>query len=143
MRGKVLSVIDGDTFNMDFHGLPIRCRIANIDAPEKSKAFGKEAKQYLEKLILEKEITFEFIEKDNYNRMVIIPMTPENEPIDEILVQNGIVWHWTKYSHKPKLEDMENQARIKKIGLWQDNIVQLHLSERCRKVAQSTSINMK
>jgi len=139
MKGKVIKVLDGDTFTLDYHGIPLRCRIANIDAPEKSKAFGKESKTYLENLILDKTIDFQYIEKGTYNRCVVIPFTENHEPIDEILVKKGMAWHWTKFSHKPKLEALEEKARKQKIGLWQDNIINLHFSERTKKLANITS----
>jgi endonuclease YncB( thermonuclease family) len=36
------------------------------------------------------------------------------------MVQEGMAWHFVKYSSDTTLARLEQQARAKKIGLWSD-----------------------
>lgn len=43
--GKVVGVIDGDTFEVLYKQHPERVRLMGIDCPEKGQAYGQKAKQ--------------------------------------------------------------------------------------------------
>lgn len=92
LRGRVVSVSDGDTFRLRhapsiLHSsrLPpdeklststIPVRICTIDTPETAKfgkpgqLFGEEAKQYLTDLILDKTVKIRPLHRDQYGRVV-------------------------------------------------------------------------
>ena len=60
-----MEVIDGDTFKT----LNI-IRLEGVEAPELDQPGGKEAKQKLESLILDKDITYEEKARDDFGRIV-------------------------------------------------------------------------
>lgn len=52
LRGKVIGVSDGDTITiLDADKIQHKVRLAGIDAPEKSQAFGEHSKQHLGNLV--------------------------------------------------------------------------------------------
>jgi micrococcal nuclease len=65
IKAHVVEVIDGDTFKTKNI-----IRLEGVDAPELNQSGGKEAKQHLESLILDKDITYEEKARDEYARIV-------------------------------------------------------------------------
>jgi len=65
IKAHVVEVIDGDTFKT-----LNRIRLEGVDAPELNQTGGNEAKQKLESLILDKDITYEEKARDDYARIV-------------------------------------------------------------------------
>ncbi len=134
MKGKVIKILDGDTCIIKYYELEIRCRIANINAPELKAVFGKEAKEYLSTLLLNTEIEFEVINRDAFNRFVIIPYLADNQRVDEVMVREGFAWHWEKFSQNSRLILLENEAFRQKRGLWQAEIIDKHYCEDCERM---------
>ena len=137
-KGKVVKVLDGDTFEMDYEGINLRCRVTNVDSPELKRPFGKEAKDYLESLLLNKEVSFEVEKKDAFGRYVV-NLQMESEKLDEHLIRLGMCWHWHKQSNNAKLLELEQLARHQKLGLWQDKYIDLHYCEKCKSLQKLTS----
>ena len=54
--GAVVRVLDGDTIEVLHAGRGERVRLAEIDCPEKSQAFGQRAKQFTSELVFGKEV---------------------------------------------------------------------------------------
>jgi len=67
-KEKVTKVLDGDTFLTNRRKYPVR--LDGLDTPEKGQPGYQKAKQKLEKLILDKEVTIETIARDKYRRPV-------------------------------------------------------------------------
>jgi endonuclease YncB( thermonuclease family) len=110
-------VVDADTYQM-FKGKRLfTVRLANVDAPETSQAFGSEATKQVSGLILGKTVTVDGIGKDAYNRM-IATVTINGKALDSTLVVNGWAWHYKAYSHNKGLEDLQNMAIAGRKGLW-------------------------
>lgn len=65
VKAHVVEVIDGDTFKTKNI-----IRLEGVDAPELDQSGGKEAKQKLESLILNKDITYEEKARDNFGRIL-------------------------------------------------------------------------
>jgi endonuclease YncB( thermonuclease family) len=70
---KVTEVLDGDTVRIEGHGTEINVRLAGIDAPklcpeenELAQPFSREAKEYLEELILDKSISLKSFGEKRY-----------------------------------------------------------------------------
>ncbi|MEJ2267830.1 MAG: thermonuclease family protein [Nanoarchaeota archaeon] len=63
-KGFVERVVDGDTIIVDGHSV----RLLGINTPEKGERYSKEAKEFLENLILNKKVRLEGIENDMYFR---------------------------------------------------------------------------
>jgi micrococcal nuclease len=120
-EGKVTGIKDGDTFEVLYDGRPEKVRLAEIDCPEKSQAFGKNARQYASDLCFGKTVTVVSTGKrDRYGRVVGTITTGDGTNVNEELVKAGFAWHYKQYSKNEQLSDLEQEARIKRLGLWAD-----------------------
>ena len=121
-EGKVIGIKDGDTFEVLYDSIPERVRLADIDCPEKSQAFGKNARQYASELCFGKVVTVTSTGKrDRYKRIVGTIVTQEGINVNQALVKAGLAWHYRQYSKNELLTEIEAEAREAKIGLWADN----------------------
>lgn len=119
--GKVIGVKDGDTFEILYDGQPERVRLAEIDCPEKSQPFGNNAKQYASDLCFGQQVSVTVHGKrDRYGRIVGTVVTADGVNVNEALVKAGLAWHYKQYSDSETLAAMEQQARLKQLGLWAD-----------------------
>ncbi|WP_317363979.1 thermonuclease family protein [Campylobacter helveticus] len=123
LTGKVSKVIDGDTIELlvkqeDIKQSPkIKVRLFGIDAPEKKQAFGKEAKEYLSSLILDKEVILIINDKDKYQRFIGTILLNEKD-INKEMVKNGYAWAYESYSTKYLAHQAD--AQMFKLGLFKD-----------------------
>jgi endonuclease YncB( thermonuclease family) len=135
IEGQVVHVADGDTITvLDSDNEQHRVRLAGIDAPEKGQPFGNASRKKLRNLVAGKEVRVELEKYDRYGRIVgKVWVTPPDCPtcgkmLDVGLAQitSGMAWWFRRYSHEQSPEDQERyefaeqEAKAKKIGLWQD-----------------------
>ena len=123
------SVIDGDTFKLETGE---KVRLIGIDAPELTQPGGKESREYLAQLILNKGITLEkgYEDRDKYNRLlrfVYIGNTCINE---EMIKQGYAEARYLTDSIREHYIQLEIEAETAKAGLWHDNIFQPRLNLR-------------
>ena len=119
------SVTDGDTFRLET-GETVR--LIGIDAPELSQPGGKESRQYLARLVLNKGITLEkgFEDRDKYNRLLRFVYI-DDVCINEEMIRQGYAEARYLTSNDPIREyyiQLEIKAEIAKTGLWSKNIFQ-------------------
>ena len=69
-EGKVIKVLDGDSFNILQQGKEIRIRLAEIDAPEHGQAMWEKSKLALEEQVAGKYVVIEEFDQDQYGRIV-------------------------------------------------------------------------
>jgi micrococcal nuclease len=70
-EGKVVSVSDGDTLMLlTPEQRQIKVRLVEIDASEKSQAYGQRSKQSLSDLVFGKQVRVEQQDRDRYGRVV-------------------------------------------------------------------------
>lgn len=143
MKLRVKKVIDGDSFDAEvtiasnenehttYESLQLRCRIGNVDAPERGQAHHLESKQFLRELIEGKKLTVQLLEKDRYNRYVVVPYLNEQR-LDEYLVQRGIAWHFERHSGNPHLVELEQHAIFEQAGIWSKEVMENHFSRYSR-----------
>jgi len=67
-----VSVLDGDTIEVQHNGRAKHIRLNGIDSSEKSQAYGKRAKQAASRLVFGKEVTLETYGKDKYVEFIRI-----------------------------------------------------------------------
>ena len=65
---KIKKVVDGDTVHVYSKGETLKVRLLEIDAPEMNQPYGKEAKQYLEELLIEGLVDLDISGTDIYKR---------------------------------------------------------------------------
>ena len=94
--GIVESVYDGDTLQVITpEGTKLRVRLAWIDAPETAKPqipgqpYGREAAEYLRRLVLGQTVTVHIVDTDRYRRMVAIVICGEMN-INEAMIAAGL-----------------------------------------------------
>ena len=119
--GKVVAITDGDTFKLlTKDSTLIKVRLANIDCPERKQPFSKIAKQFVSDAIFSKTVTIYVLKKDRYRRSIGNVIYDDSLSLCHELVKHGLAWHYRKYSKDSLLQALEDDARKKKIGLWQD-----------------------
>jgi len=118
IRGKVISVADGDTITILVDKKKHRIRLAEIDAPEmKGQPYGKASKAHLSELVYNKRVLVEYSKKDRYGRL-IGTVTVQKVNINEAMVRAGLAWHYKYYSKSRILSALELKAKAEKAGLW-------------------------
>jgi len=117
IRGFVVGVTDGDTLTVLSEQVPIKIRLASIDAPESHQDFGTRSKQSLSEKTFHKTVVVEWREKDRYGRTVG-QVFVDGRWINKEMVHEGMAWHYRKYSKSEVLAQDEKDARKAKRGLW-------------------------
>jgi endonuclease YncB( thermonuclease family) len=126
VQGKVVAVADGDTITvLDDAKRQHRIRVAAIDAPEKSQAFGSRSKEHLGRLAFGQRVTCDVIKTDAYGRSVA-NVFASSVDIGLAQIEAGMAWHFKRYaseqsvSARQKYEAAEVSARTARRGLWAD-----------------------
>jgi micrococcal nuclease len=119
ISGKVITVIDGNTLEISTNdNETYKVLLFGIDSPELGQEYGEKAKRFLEKLILEKNISVEIQGKDRLgNRLGTILI--DNKDLRLELLEEGLAWT----AERQPLEDLEaikEKARLKRKGLWKE-----------------------
>ena len=128
LQGRVVGVTDGDTVTvLDASNIQFKIRLMGIDSPEKKQAFGNSAKQSLSDLVFNKQVTIEYSKKDRYGR-TIGKIVVDGVDANLEQVKKGMAWHYKKYQNEQSISDRsiyaqaEEQAKLKKQGLWFENM---------------------
>lgn len=126
LTGRVVGVTDGDTITvLDAAHQQHKVRLAGIDTPEKSQAFGQRAKQHLSRLVFDRTVAIEGSKRDRDGRLigkVLVSSTDAN--LQQI--RAGLAWHYKQYANEQSptdralYADAEEEARSRHIGLWAD-----------------------
>jgi micrococcal nuclease len=117
LSGKVIGIVDGDTFDLLVNNSKIRIRLNGIDCPERKQPFYQQSKNALATMIFGKQVVVNSKARDRYKR-VLGDVYVGNESVNEQMVGTGYAWHFKKYSNDQRLASLENKARQKRIGLW-------------------------
>jgi endonuclease YncB( thermonuclease family) len=139
LEAHVVKVNDGDSLEVrDSNGLVHRVRLAGIDAPEHDQPFGNRARQALSRLVLDHDVRLEIQKRDGYGRLVAkvwvvspdagctVPSCPKTLDVGQAQLVSGLAWHYKRYEQEQTEEDRlryafeENEARVRKRGLWVD-----------------------
>jgi len=119
--GKVIGIKDGDTVVvLDSLNYQTTLRLAEVDCPEKSQAFGTKAKQFTSDEIYLKQIKYIVTDIDRYGRSIAKIYYDNNKYLSEEIIKNGFGWQYKKYSTSKLLAKLEEEARKNKRGLWID-----------------------
>jgi len=118
---KVVKVKDGDTLGLlSADNQEVTVRLAEIDCPEKSQAFGQAAKKFTSDICYGKEVKLIGNVRDRYGRTVAQVVLTDGTNVNYQLVKNGYAWQYKAYSKSTELAALEEQARQNHLGLWQD-----------------------
>jgi micrococcal nuclease len=122
--GTVISVRDGDTIKANFGSKKVTIRLACIDAPEmKQTPWGKQSADRLKQLLpVGQSIKLRTVAIDKYKRTVG-EIYIGNTSINLTMVQEGQAVIYKEYlsgciDTKDKFLELENIAKTKKLGFW-------------------------
>lgn len=119
-EGRCVEVYDGDTIEVMAGGpRSLRIRLHAIDAPEKGQPFSNVARQRIRELAQGKRVRIEVRDRDRYDRLVARVYVDERD-LSELLVREGLAWHYTRYSSDIALGNAQREARRARRGLWRD-----------------------
>lgn len=120
ISGKVIGIKDGDTVVILLEGnIQKTLRVAEVDCPENSQPFGKNAKQFTSDQIFGKQINFIETDTDRYGR-AIAKIYYDNKYLSAEIIKAGFGWWYYHYSNDKNLKMLEDEASKNKIGLWSD-----------------------
>jgi endonuclease YncB( thermonuclease family) len=137
IEGLVTKVSDGDTIQVtDNLGTKVKVRLYGIDTPETEKSnkrtghvskpgqpYGDEAWKALDGKVYRKRVKLDVMAIDRYKRLVSLVWL-DNRNINQEMVAEGWAWAYRQYLDTPYASEfigLEEQARAKKLGLWQQN----------------------
>ena len=118
--GKVVAVKDGDSIVVLRDKEEVVIRLLDIDCPELSQAFGRQAKKQTSDLCFGKTVTIKANGKDRYDRTLAHVILPGGKELNRELVASGLAWWYRKYSDDESLGKLEAAAKKSKRGLWSD-----------------------
>lgn len=131
---NVISVVDGDTFKINYDGEEAKVRLIGIDTPEsvhpdktKNTSYGKEASNYTKNLIERKNIKLEFdvSKTDKYGRLLAYVYLENGEMLNEKLIKEGyaqIATYPPNVKYADKFKSLQEEARKNKVGFWAKDI---------------------
>lgn len=103
-------------------------RLAEIDSPEVNQPYHQEAKDFLYKQTMEKDVVVRFRQIHDYKhsggicRIVGWVRLPDRSDVSRELLRRGLAWHYEAYSEsKDDLNAIQQQARSDRLGLWADD----------------------
>jgi endonuclease YncB( thermonuclease family) len=121
VRGRVVSVHDGDTLTVLIDRRQVRVRLTDIDAPELRQPFGTRSRQSLSDLCFGKTAALDVRGQDRYKR-TLARVTCAGTDANSEQVRRGYAWTFVRYARPGSpLLALENEARAAHRGLWQDS----------------------
>ena len=112
-----IRVVDGDTIRAEAKGKEIKIRLVEIDAPEMNQPFGAQSKNFLNRLLYEKDVTLIAQGEDRYGR-VLGNLFSNELNVNMLMVKFGFAWVYDKYAKNSSLYVYQDQAKAKNLGLW-------------------------
>jgi endonuclease YncB( thermonuclease family) len=120
VRGKVVSVHDGDTLTVLIEHRQVRVRLIDIDAPELRQPFGTRSRQSLSTLCFGKMASLDVRGQDRFKR-TLARVTCAGADANSEQVRRGYAWTFARYARPDSpLFTLEKEARTAHRGLWQD-----------------------
>lgn len=123
---EVIAVSDGDTITvLDSKKQQHKIRLAGIDAPEKTQAFGQKSKESLSAMISGHKVDVVLGKTDRYGRN-ISKVLSDGVDVNLEQIKAGLAWHYKQYEKDQPTEDRvsyakaETDAAANKLGLWID-----------------------
>lgn len=115
LAAHVTDVHDGDTLTARLtDGQIVKVRLRWIDAPELKQPYGSAARMALAALVDDQDILIDSAGPDRYGRLLGTVYLAANTA----MVRQGAAWVYRSYPHPKSLEDLEEQAQDRQIGVF-------------------------
>lgn len=118
-EAEVTGVVDGDTIDVLAGRTRTRVRVEGIDCPELGQPFGRVAKRFASERVFGKRVEVLSQSSDRYGRLVA-RVRVGGQDLGLALLEAGLAWQYTTYSHDPIYGSAERAARAARRGLWAD-----------------------
>jgi micrococcal nuclease len=115
-KGKIVQVVDGDTYFFQTGHERLKVRMFGIDAPEGNQPFGKESIEFISKYF-DREATLVVHSRDQYKRS-LGTLFVDGQDINLLMVKGGFAWHFKRYLDDKKYAAAQENAKRNKSGLW-------------------------
>lgn len=122
----MVGVSDGDTVTLlDGLNAQHRVRLAGIDAPEKTQAYGGASRRHLSRLVFGASVVVEYEKRDRYGR-IVGKVLKDGRDASLAQLRAGLAWHYKQYQREQSGADRsayaesEHEARQVHAGLWLD-----------------------
>ena len=112
-----IRVVDGDTIQAEAKGKEIKIRLVEIDAPEMNQPFGRQSKNFLNRLLYEKDVTLISKGEDRYGR-TLGEIYANGESANALMIKSGFAWVYDRYVKDSSLYKYQDQAKAENLGLW-------------------------
>ena len=112
-----IRVVDGDTIQAEAKGKEIKIRLVEIDAPEMNQPFGAQSKNFLNRLLYEKDVTLIAQGEDRYGR-TLGEIYANGESANALMIKSGFAWVYDRYVKDSSLYKYQDQAKAENLGLW-------------------------
>jgi micrococcal nuclease len=121
--GRVVRVLDGDTYEVLTRSQPVRVRLRGVDAPELSQPFGWETADSVTRLLGGQQVWLTRQGIDIYGRTlaglrVVTPARPGGVALDSLLVVRGWAWAWDPTRRVAGRVAEQASAQRAGLGLW-------------------------
>jgi len=123
----VTEITDGDTVTAKLpDGFKHSIRLAGIDAPESSQAFGAQSTAHLSELISGKAVMLQCSGDRSYGRMICKILLSDGEDVCLDMVKAGMAWHYKQYQDEQTADERVSYAAAEciamkaRVGLWSD-----------------------
>ncbi len=122
VTGTVVAVSSGDTFTIQIgDGKLFKVRLMEVDAPEPSQAFGRQARLFTENLLMGNKVSVQFDTIDKYKRLIGKATLSDGRIVNQELLRQGLAWHYRVHSpENENFRELEYRAWKTKAGLWID-----------------------
>lgn len=138
VEGTATRVIDGDTFDVEIGGQKLVVRLIGVDTPETvhpslgMQWYGKEATDFLKNTVEGKTVRliFENQKIDRYGRALAY-VYQDDLMINEEILKKGYGYAYLRFpfSKKDHFRQLEEEAKRRKIGLWESKTNEAHVNQ--------------
>ena len=121
--GRIIYILDGDSFVSEIGGSEFKIRLWGIDCPEYNQPGGEDAKMFLSSLVMRKKVFLTLKDIDKYGRLVVIAENIDGV-LNEQLVSHGHAWVYGYYCREQvcrRWQKLEEAAREKRLGVWKND----------------------
>jgi micrococcal nuclease len=117
VTAQLVYASDGDSGVLAVGAEKWKFRLAGIDTPEATQAYGLEAKAAFLGRARGHDLRAAVIDTDQYGRKVV-ELSDESGSINDWLLATGNAWHFVKYDKSAARAALAAKAKAQRLGLW-------------------------
>lgn len=131
---EVVSVVDGDTFKINYNGTVTKVRLIGVDTPEsvssnqsKNNKYGVEASNYTKERLEGQTVHLEFDvqQTDKYGRLLAYVYLEDGTMYNKELLEKGyaqIATYPPNVKYVDEFIQIQKQAKENKVGFWAEDV---------------------